>query len=376
MAAGHVAQARKQPHPIGKGGRGVLVELLDGRRRQARATPESPGERGKDPGEGVEQRGLARAARSHDGYPLRPAKLEVEVADERATSATDGEGFRPKHALARNGRLRKPPGRWFRGQHRPAVLRSSGEKAPARRDPLSTTAPPLRITHSPPRRRANRRSWVMVSSAPPSSGTRLRRAVTVSTRSASSPLVGSSAMTSGAPPALAAANAMRCAMPPERLPGSWRIAPSTSSSTRSARVAARASGTERPATRRWVSSTCDPDRMIGFSARHGSCGRRVTVLPHRAARPARGIPSTRLPPRRMLPVAARPGGNAPMTACASRLLPAPVSPITVRQPPGSSASDTGPTIVAPGDPTVTASSSSPGITRASARSFRPAGAGR
>ena len=33
-------------------------------------------------------------------------------------------------------------------------------------------------------------------------------------------------------------------------------------------------------------------------------------------------------------MAVRPVGSAPMTACASRLLPAPVSPITVRQPPG------------------------------------------
>lgn len=181
----------------------------------------------------------------------------------------------------------------------------------------------------------------MTSSPPVSPISVSSRFATSSRRAASRPFVGSSATTIRAPPARAAAMATRCAMPPESSCGNRSSAPASPSADRSALARARASPRGRPRTSAWVSATCACARIKGSSDSQGSCGSTPISRPQRLLKRS-GVPASRTcRPIVMRPLASSPAGNVPMSACAIRLLPDPVSPRMTSGSPGSSRRDSG-----------------------------------
>ncbi|MNS59820.1 hypothetical protein D3C72_927920 [compost metagenome] len=193
---------------------------------------------------------------------------------------------------------------------------------------------------SPPSARATAMSWVIVSSAQPSPSATCNRATSSSRQTRSRPLVGSSTISTGAPPARVMANATRCAMPPDSVVGHACAACAMPSPCRSCKARRHACALPSPASA-CVSASCRPTRMVGSSANHGSCGSSASWRPHIARRVAGSAASQRRPSTVSVPPARRPRGSVPISACASRLLPEPLSPSSVRARPASSVNDTG-----------------------------------
>lgn len=111
--------------------------------------------------------------------------------------------------------------------------------------------------------------------------------------------------------------------------------------SRSVAACARASCVPRPRTRWCASVTCRPARISGSSESHGSCGSTAIRSPQCGRNPSGRAASSRWSPSTTRPRAARSRGRVPMIACASRLLPDPVSPRTTSGSSGSRCRDTG-----------------------------------
>ncbi len=191
----------------------------------------------------------------------------------------------------------------------------------------------------PPRVRASATSCVITTTAAPPAACPFRSPATSSRRSASSPLVGSSAIRMPAPPASVAASATRCAMPPDSLKGSRRSAPARPSLCSAARASERDSLQGRPRTRAWTSATCSSAGIRGSRADQGSCGSRLMDRPQSARRSSGARPAISLPSSAMRPRQESPFGSVPITACMSSDLPEPLSPRMTSIPPDSTAKE-------------------------------------
>ena len=150
------------------------------------------------------------------------------------------------------------------------------EVSTVRVGPESTMRPSVSTATWSARSAASARSWVMKSTARPSSScswsTRSRMVFCTVTSSAD---VGSSAMSSDGRPAMAAAMRIRWSCPPESSCGKARAARSGSrmpTLASSSVVASRTSSRATPAWVRSANSTRRPTRCRGSSELSGSCG--------------------------------------------------------------------------------------------------------
>ena len=182
-------------------------------------------------------------------------------------------------------------------------------------------------------------SWVISTMAVPvsrfSSSIRSRISAWTVTSSA---VVGSSAISSSGPQAMAAAIITRWRMPPDSSCGYWRsrrAGVGDAHPLQPVRRAGLASASDRPRCRRSGSAICSPMRTCGVSAVSGSWKIMVIFEPRMRFSSA-GLQAQELlalEPRRAAG-AGRCAASRPMTAMKVWLLPEPLSPTTPRHSPG------------------------------------------
>jgi hypothetical protein len=176
------------------------------------------------------------------------------------------------------------------------------------------------------------RSWVMNSSAEPSSATRRWMSwSTLACTVTSSAVVGSSHTRMSGSLAMAMASMTRCRWPPESWCGHDRARSSGSgSSTFRSRSTARVAASSllpRPCNVS-TSATWRPTRWSGSSAVMGSWNTIAIRLPRSRATSRSGRPSSSVPRKRTEPVADSSSGRRPSRASAVTVFPDPDSPMS------------------------------------------------
>jgi hypothetical protein len=187
-------------------------------------------------------------------------------------------------------------------------------------------------------------SWVMSASAVPVSriNSAIRSRISAWTVT-SSAVVGSSAISSSGPGAMAAAIITRWRMPPDSSCGYWfarRAASGMRTRSSHVRAALAATARDRPRCSRRGSAICSPMGTCGVSAVSGSWKIMVIFEP-RSAFSAFGLRlSNSCPWKRTEPLARPLAASRPITAMKVWLLPDPLSPTTPRVSPRAMDSET------------------------------------